>query len=129
MRQHGFWFSADRPANPVARFFKKAECDSPSPEGEGRGEDGRKKTAASLGGSEARAGAFKSGRDDGAGGGGDVLGDGGEPGKGDFCFKLCPNFFFPLGQPLLKSAHEVQQIRLGNLPRLGARQESSTPIF
>ena len=34
-------------------------------------------------GSEARAGAFKSGRGDGAGGGGDVLGDGGEPGNGN----------------------------------------------
>ena len=43
MRDHDFWFAADYPANPAARFFKKAGCDSPSPGGEGRGEDGRKK--------------------------------------------------------------------------------------
>ena len=41
MRPHDFWFAADRPANPVAGFFKKAANDSPSPGGEGRGEDGR----------------------------------------------------------------------------------------
>ena len=42
VRNHDFWFSADPPANPDARFFKTTECDSPSPGGEGLGEVGRK---------------------------------------------------------------------------------------
>jgi len=33
-------FADDRPANPVARIFRKPADDSPSPGGEGRGEDG-----------------------------------------------------------------------------------------
>jgi hypothetical protein len=37
----GFLFANDRPANPVARIFKKTENDSPSPGGEGRDEGGR----------------------------------------------------------------------------------------
>jgi hypothetical protein len=35
-------FSADRPANPVARISKLTENDAPSPWGEGRVEGGRK---------------------------------------------------------------------------------------
>jgi len=42
---HVFIFSADHPANPVARFFKETANDSPSPPtgvgGEGRGEVAR----------------------------------------------------------------------------------------
>jgi hypothetical protein len=34
-------FADDRPANPVARIFKRTENDSPSPWGEGRVEGGR----------------------------------------------------------------------------------------
>ena len=36
-----FWFADDRPANSVARHPKTAAHVSPSPGGEGRGEDGR----------------------------------------------------------------------------------------
>ena len=34
-------FADERPANPVIQIFKEAADDSPSPGGEGRGEDGR----------------------------------------------------------------------------------------
>ncbi len=38
---HVSGFADERPANPVARIFRKAASGSPSPGGEGRGEDGR----------------------------------------------------------------------------------------
>jgi hypothetical protein len=40
-RSHISGSADDRPANPVARIFRKPADDSPSPGGEGRGEDGR----------------------------------------------------------------------------------------
>ncbi|MGB7768478.1 MAG: hypothetical protein WBN22_06435, partial [Verrucomicrobiia bacterium] len=38
---NSFWLANDRPANSVARIFRKAANDSPSPWGEGRDEGGR----------------------------------------------------------------------------------------
>ena len=38
---HDFRLAKDRPANPIAQHFKHTANDSPSPGGEGRGEDGR----------------------------------------------------------------------------------------
>ena len=41
MPERDFRLTEDHPANPVMRYFKHAANVSPSPGGEGRGEDGR----------------------------------------------------------------------------------------